>query len=107
MDKFKISFKDLSPEAQERWKKFIEPHVMDGCLEEYLKDIPVAVLREGCPSDAGAWSHDRSYFYNDLMEAFEKFSSHYDRDYLADDKEVARILDKASDNIFRIYDHKD
>ncbi len=106
MNKFKISFKDLTPEAQERWKKFIEPHVMEGMMEEYL-EIPVAVLREGCPSDAGCWSHDRSYFFNDLMSAFEEYAKRYDRDYLADDKEVRRILDRATDNIFRIYSHTD
>jgi len=106
MDKFKIAFKDLSVEAQERWKKFIEPHTTEGMMEDRL-ELPVVTVREGCPADAGCWSHDRSYLFNALMSAFEKYAKSYDRDYLADDKEVHRILDIASDNIFRIYSHTD
>jgi len=106
MDKFEISFKDLSAEAQERWKKFIEPHITKGMMGDCL-ELPVATIREGCPDDAGCWSHDRSYLFNDLMSAFEKYAKSYERDYLANDKEVRRILDTATDNIFRIYSFTD
>ncbi len=106
MDKFEIAFEDLSPEAQERWKKFIEPHTAEGMVEDRL-ELPVATVREGCPADAGSWSHDRGYLYSALLSAFEEYAADYDRDYLADDKEVNRILDIASENIFRIYSHTD
>ena len=106
-DKFEVSFKDLTPEAQERWRKFLDPHTMEGCLEERIESNPVATIRQGCPEDAGCWSHDRSYLFSDLMSGFEKFAESYDRPYLADDKEVHRILDTASENIFRIYSFLD
>jgi len=107
MDKFEVSFEDLTPEAQERWKKFLDPHTMEGCLEERVTSSPVATVREGCPKDAGCWSHDRNYLYGALLQAFEEYAADYDRDYLADDKEVHRILDTASENIFRIYSFLD
>ena len=107
-DKFEVSFNDLTPEAQERWRKFLEPHTMEGCLEERIREVgPVATIREGCPEDAGMWSHDRNYLKNDLLSAFEKYAKNYDRGYLADDKEVRRVLDVATDNIFRIYSYLD